>query len=421
MRRSRRRTLLGAAAAGIVGGLAGCLGFLSGNTTKQTQSLSWPMSGADPRNTCVSRAGSIPDAGVKRAWRADLDDETGLAVDVITGSEPVVADGTVYVPSTRDAADGGFRVHALSTADATERWRSTFVDEREETSIDVGTIAVDENRVYAGNVERFHALDRETGEKLWSVGRRMIYPTPVDGTLYGHGRTDDGSLSYLGLDPATGEVRWADESDGDPHAYGTFAVAEDRLVALELGGGAFRLRGVSLTDGETVWTYPLGNAGRPFPDLVSVSEGVAVAGVTSVVHRDRSVENFVVGVDVDHGEKRWRHSVDGFLVGGYALAGGTAYFTTTSTMEGSTLVGVDLDDGEVTLSKSTSDLYGRTPVSDGDAVVFAGGESVGAFGLDDGAARWTDAVGDEFADVTALGDGAVFDVERVKGVTCYRP
>lgn len=426
MRRSRRRSLLGAVATGLVGGVAGCLGFLSGNTTTQTQSRSWPMSGGDPRNTGVSRAASVPDTAVKRAWHADLDDQAGLSIDVVTGSNPVVADDTVYVSSVRKGSDGGFRVHALSVAGGEQRWRTTFENELEETSvddgrIDDGRIAVDASRVYAGNFERLHALDRETGEELWSVDGPKYFPTPVDGTLYVYGRGTDGSLSYLGLDPETGDVRWSDDSTGDVRAHGPFAVAEDRLVALGWESDAFRLRGISLDGGETVWTHSLGSAGRPYPALVAVSGGVAVTGISSVVRRDESVDDFVVGVGVGDGEKRWRHGVDGFLVGGYALVDGTAHFTTTATLEGSTFVGVELDGGEVTLSESAATLYGGTPVSDGDSAVFADGGAVGAFGLEGGSVRWTDAADVESPHVAALGDGAVFGASRVKGITCYRP
>jgi outer membrane protein assembly factor BamB len=417
MHSSKRRFLAGATT-GIVGVLAGCAGILGGDG-ESTQSLAWPMAGGDPGNTGVSRGASVPDESTERAWRNGLDEEGDTDAVVVVDSLPVVADGTVYVTSVRQEP-AALRVHALDTADGSERWRKSFDRTRPGASSLVELVAVDAEHVYATGVRRSHALERDDGTAAWTYDGPLFYPTPVDDRLYAYGGKDD-SNAYCRLDPETGEQVWRSEDPEESADKGAFAVGENRLVTAEETSDGPRLRGLSLDDGGVTWTAPIGDArGQLFPELVAVDDGVAVSGVSTAVSRRESVPNAVVGIDVESGDRQWRHEVEGFLRGGYALADGSAYFLERQP-DGSTnqLVGVDVESGEEVLSRRVDGVSARV-TTDGETLVTGTGP-IGAHDLSSGEERWSSDATEEQVIRHTLGDSAIFGVNRVEGVTCYRP
>jgi len=104
--------------------------------------------------------------------KKDADDGTAVAAvsaedgsiswesDPVSGQvrTPIVADGTVYLPSTEE-------VQAFDTADGSAVWDSPYVT----TGTFSGQPRVDTNSVYLHQDGTIVAIDRERGEQRWSV------------------------------------------------------------------------------------------------------------------------------------------------------------------------------------------------------------------------------------------------------------
>jgi outer membrane protein assembly factor BamB len=377
------------------------------------------MAGGGPGNTGVSRTASVPDKSAERAWRTGLAGESDTDAVVLVDSLPVVADGTVYVTSVRQEP-AALRVHALDTADGIERWRKSFDRTRPGAPSLVELVALDAERVYATGVRRAHALERDDGTTAWTYDGPLFYPTPVDDRLYAYGGKDDPN-AYCRLNPETGEEVWRSEDAEESGDVGAFAVGENRLVTAEETSDGPRLRGLSLDDGGATWTAPIGDGrGQLFPEVVAVDDGVAVSGVSTAVSRRESVPNVVVGIDIESGDRQWRHEVDGFLRGGYALADGSAYFLEQQPDGLSNqLVGVDLGSGEEVLSRRV-DRVSAWVTTDGETLVTGPGP-ICAYDLSSGEERWSSDATEKQVIRHTLGDGAIFGVNSVEGITCYRP
>ncbi|SDR05060.1 PQQ-binding-like beta-propeller repeat protein [Natronobacterium texcoconense] len=194
-------------------------------------------------------------------WRVTVEDD-----DIVSASfgRPTVRDGTVYV------ANWPNRVSAYDREDGTERWQRDLEDQMQLSSpateegvvvtsrngvtlldsdegntiwrrdlegnaID-GAAAVAEGTVFLsdGN-DRFHALDLETGESLWSVPfERETTPVVADGMVY----AVEHDAVLVALEADTGEEQFRYEPPevplsppivGDGRLY---AVNRGRIVAL---------------------------------------------------------------------------------------------------------------------------------------------------------------------------------------------
>jgi outer membrane protein assembly factor BamB len=82
--------------------------------------------------------------------------------------------------------------------------------------------AVDAERVYAGSVaQTFYALDRATGEPVWTLERDAEFTAP---TVVGESVYTDVGGSLLRLDPTSGEVI------GESKSAGTFLITEELVL-----------------------------------------------------------------------------------------------------------------------------------------------------------------------------------------------
>jgi len=327
---SRRRALaLGAAA---LGGLAGCAGSPPAG------------SGTDgpPETTGDDGTGGLPDPvadGPTRtpgddlpewtpAWTQTLDEMRVLGLD---------PDGDRLLATL--SADGGpAGVAPVDPADGSLGWRAEFDGEAVGASHaahgpeDGWGVTVGDDALYAvtGNVEdrawsAVRALGRADGDERWSVRRerRLAVGGVVDGlvvaaaTEFGERTTPTGtppptdatlwdgtpaplSTRVLGLDAATGEVRWTRElEDVADVAVGRRSVA--------VAGGA----GLTLLDhdGARRGTYDHGPG-----------EGVAVAG-DRVYYRTGEGDTAVLHGVGPGGDVEWRQGlpVRRFVVGGGRL------------------------------------------------------------------------------------------------------
>jgi len=255
-----RRRVLSLSAVGTGGILSGCInssddstngdeagnnanGDETGNNANGDESDTWNSFRANRYNT-----GHVSDFSAIEQPEVLWEYETG---DDVWGS-PVVADGTVYVPSYDR------HLHAIDAESGEEIW--TF----ELNHVADATPGVYDDVVVCGSFDHhIYAVDATGGNKLWEYDTGGIVrgsPTIVDGTVYigSHCQNTD-CLRYdygeeMGelhaLDLKTGEKQWDFESDRGILAKP--AVSEAELFAATYAG---ELVALDRETGETHWTY----------------------------------------------------------------------------------------------------------------------------------------------------------------------
>jgi outer membrane protein assembly factor BamB len=261
----------------------------------------------------LARPIAIGDGGVVVAWSDDDRAVGGLSChDAVTGEErwrvdltgPVRAGATWLADHgvvVAVSVNGG--VVAVDPAIGEVRWRAQ-VGEPVEMWVHAAPVPTD-GAVVVGEVRCLAALDAGDGAVRWSrddLGRPENTATPMqgvvqDGTLVvGLSLMDDHTL---GLDPATGEVRWAKDgvarhspsSDLVPDPDGT------DVYLTRLGGRVERM--VAAT-GEVRWAARVRAAfatGRP----LVVDGAVLVTSALGAVHR----------FDATTGAEEWRTQLPG--------------------------------------------------------------------------------------------------------------
>lgn len=270
---SRRRALqLGAAAFAAA---AGCLDRTRSDGTTPTdtgETADTPGEGTTP--------GATPTADDATPTAAEHDAPTRTPGDVPEW-EPewtmsfegwrvlglAAADGVVY--ATLDSTDGPAAVAAVEPGGQSVRWQSesegeavpgSHVSDRGNARGQWGVTVVDETVYTVAGLVRgrewsaIHALDRETGERRWSVRRERelavagvrdgvvvatgleFFPPPGETPLPTHGTPDEPlATAVYGLDPGDGTVRWTETFlDVEEVAVGdgVYVAAGDRLVGL---------------------------------------------------------------------------------------------------------------------------------------------------------------------------------------------
>jgi len=221
----------------------------------------------------------------------------------IYGTDPVVADGRVYV----SRGDGLFAVDAR---DGTQRWKIPV------TRGGIGAPAAADGRVfYTRSGGSIGAADAATGEPLWAYnadyGASQRGVTVGDGVVYAVMRdpdavqpeADEGEGSRVtaaAVDAESGEERWTFEAGAV--ASGSTALAGGTLY---IPGERGTLYAVDAASGEERWRRDLGGSVQFSP---VVADGVAHV----VVRAERPTEGApepptLQAISVD-GERRW--SVD---------------------------------------------------------------------------------------------------------------
>jgi hypothetical protein len=282
---SRRDYLLLGASA--LAGVAGCAGGSGGSTPDETAtspgSIGIPTTtaGGTPSDTATpTPTGPLVDDGPTRTpgdvpewtptWTAGFDGRNVLGLDV--------ADGILY--ATTSAQGGPAAVATVAPDEESVRWQTTFPGEAVAGAHaasgpnDTWGVTVADDAVYAasGNTEdrewsAVRALGRADGERRWSVRRERrvgvagvadglvvitatefrerrpdsMTPSPTDGGGRSATATPDPlETTVLGVDAATGEVRWevAFRGVGDVAvgATGVGVAGADGLVSLDPTG-----------------------------------------------------------------------------------------------------------------------------------------------------------------------------------------
>lgn len=187
---------------------------------------------------------AIPTGKERWAYRTEEDLST----------RPAVAHGSVYVASLQDT------VFCLDAGTGAWKWHHRRAQKGEGFTIFGAASAVaGADAVYAAYSDGFAAaLDPKTGAPLWE---KQI--APQDGHLDVDAIALDGTRLYaaaysgavLAVEARTGDVAWKVQVPGAAQ----LAVAGGLVVAVT----ATNVLGLSITNGATAWTAPLGPAGAP--------------------------------------------------------------------------------------------------------------------------------------------------------------
>lgn len=321
-----RRRFLGAlgVTAGGVGGLSTRthLGPLS---TRTPEPGTWPLRRYDLENS-AGNASASPPATPSVEWQSGP----------IGKVSALVADRTyVYVGIYSNARD---RVLALDRTTGETVW-SKALPARE--------LAVHDTRLYATASDQVWAFDTETGKTQWSTSvPEILAPTLLvtDDHLFVAGR-----MEMVAVDPATGDRQW--EYSGDH-----IAIADGAVVTRGDTGGLVRLDSRRVSDLVTgapppvAWTVHLDRTGVPVVDA-----GRVVVGTEFEVS-----EYGLTAVSLDAGDVEWRFDPSDDRVhasiGPPAVAAGRGFvdrnYGESGTMNYQDLVAVSLADGTLDWERS---------------------------------------------------------------------
>jgi len=253
----------------------------------------------------IAAACSVAEAGDWRRWRGPHDDGTlaaGEAGDVFPpgdfglervwrrslgpGYSGVAVAGGLAVTLFADPADGQDYVVALEAASGEERWRHRIdAGFRGRDGAEDGPLAwptIDGDVVYAlGPKGRLLALDLAGGRRLWSVELAQAFggkqphfgftAAPlVAGEVLVVAAGGEGH-AWIGLDKASGELRWATGDDWIEYHAPVLATLGGRRQVVGLSNT--RLVGIEPADGTLLWSQRYGRRDRhstaqvvPLPD-----------------------------------------------------------------------------------------------------------------------------------------------------------
>lgn len=230
-----------------------------------------------------------PETGEERwrYWTTTGDDEEGAGVGVWSTPAVDVERGVLYFGTGQHHAeptsDRSDSVIALDVATGEEQWVSQFREGDTWTAqdggqdLDVSTPptlfeADGTDAVGAGDKNgTYKALDRETGEELWSVdltdggpqGGIMHSAAVVDGNLF-VASNQEGTIAHLfSLDAATGSEHWSVELDGSMMGPVTWANG-----VVYTADNSATISGFDAEDGNLLWSHEV--------------EGQSASGITVV-------------------------------------------------------------------------------------------------------------------------------------------
>ncbi|MCT9009107.1 serine/threonine-protein kinase [Streptomyces rhizosphaerihabitans] len=286
-------------------------------------------------------------------------------------ASPAVADGTVYISSSRHLC-------AVDVSSGRARWKRPLA------GVGLGSPVVGDGVVYLNSVDdHLYALDGATGEQRWRVfAAGAGSPAVADGIAYVGGA--DGHLHAV--DAATGGQRWVYGADGfvstRPVVVGAVVYAASRSGLYALDAATGDQRWSFATEG-TVFGAP------------AVADGVVYAG---------SDRGKLYAVRASDGERRWKSPDAGAAFSAPAVAGGVVY---AGTADGK-LRAVDTD-GHGRWKFSTRKNGLASPVVAGQIVyIGATDHHLYAVNADTGVSRWRFDTGAPVYSSPAVADGVAF-------------
>lgn len=312
--------------------------------------------------------------GLAKQWSVDAGASADRGRPIL--SEPVVADGRIYV------MDADMTVRAFRAQTGKALWtRELVTDADERDGAFGGGLAVEDGRVFAttgaGNI---HALDGKSGEVVWTtnLGTPMrAGPSVKDGTLYVVTivnetvalATEDGSerWSHTGVEEQTGLLGSASPAIGSGSVVSAYSSGQ--LIAL-------------LTDnGRDLWTDSLAGVRRT-SGLANMAD---IRGLP-VVDRGRvfAVSNSgpMVAVNMRTGARAWERELASAAMPW--AAGNYIYVLTTS----AEVAAVRREDGKIRwvteiaayedLEAKDDPIHWTGPIVAGDRVILMGSHGVAA-------------------------------------------
>ena len=316
----------------------------------------WPTFGGNAANTGHRGDAAGPAEPTTPAWRTDVagiytmpgpvvaDDvvfvgsgETAYAVDALTGKplwdedmgslthyfSPAIGGGQVLFGAQSNIASGGDAGRLSSFAfDGTERWqRSLAVTST--PSVVGDTVFVGESTEERAQLRALSAAD---GSDRWtapfSASSVRGAPAVVDGVVFATATKSSEAGVVAARAVEDGSELWTRPLDTGLQAA---PVVQDGTVYVQGNDG--RLFALDATTGEEMWTVRMGENGATAPALTENR----LIGL---------VENTLVAVDLESGERAWEAAIGYTLINGVSVAGERVY------VGGSRLTAVDVDSGE---------------------------------------------------------------------------
>jgi outer membrane protein assembly factor BamB len=326
-------------------------------TTPSSVESDWPVPGADAgRSNAVSGA-SGPTEAVAELWRFSAPAEL---------SDPVLADGTLYVGS-----DEG-RVNAVDAATGDRLWNASTGDT-------AGTPRVVDGRLFAPLASGIVALDLSNGDEQWFVET----PNRRGSLVADHGVywIDESGPTVVALSPADGSERWRTDLD-DPWEPRIFASAT--RVFVSSGPYDNRYWRLGVEDGTQYNDPP--RRGADFPAEQCHRAGTVYA-----------VDAFFGNVDakpVADGGVSWNQGVPpGGEAGGGLLAVGDERVYYTANMDDEPgLTALSVADGSEEWTADVTPAITARPAVGSDAVVLQTDDGLRSFDPEDGSRQWASGV-----------------------------
>ncbi len=287
------------------------------------------------------------------------------------------------------------------------QWKHSTGDEE---AIPVASPAVGSKMIFAPVGATMYAIDRATGELVWSQATGAeIYSSPalVDDTLYFGSR--DNSLYAMSAED--GEVKWRYLTGGPvdctPVVVGNklyFGSDDNRLVALDIDTAEplwqFETRGdikatplvyrdVVVVGSQDRHIYCLNSDGRP---LWSKTTGLRAFFAAPTGERTKVVYacgKEVIAREIYTGRRMWRFKTAGIVSGAPCVKGRTAYIGTAA----GAVYAINTNDGRGLWrypAQGATEAITSSPTVVDDMLVFrAGTRQLVAISLRDGSPRWS--------------------------------
>jgi outer membrane protein assembly factor BamB len=386
-----RRRLLAAAGSLPATALAGCLGSGdaadgSGDRGTADGGDDWPMANFDPAGRSHNPTDAGPGGTPTERWTAP--------VGWPTGGRPVVADGTVYVPTAT-------RLHALDAATGEVHWRVGADAPAEAPGYTSPAVHDGTAYVSVDDGPSLLALDAEDGSERWRFapgdgGERRIPPIPTDVDRWRSLAAVTGANTVTLFDRERRTVRWSFDVFGRV----TCLVARDPLVYVGTEGGEV----YALYDGEGLWRRKLPGkitalaTGDGSGDVFAGTFGGGVFRLRTAAHAGRT---------------DWHAERGPVAHGAFVVAGDRVFGTDLSGMDA-----LRADSGRT--AWTVEGELGVPPAAAGDTLYLGGDSGVSAYdlgggfgveGLRIGAKRWSFPFEGGVRGGVTVADGAAFAVD----------
>lgn len=318
----------------------------------------WPTFGGDAANTGRRGDGSGPAGPIEPAWKTDVG-------GIYTMPGPVLADGIAFVGS-------GERAYAMDAFTGETRWDAAMGSLTHHFSPSVAgervLFGAQSNIASGGELGRLSSFSFD-GTEQW---RRELAitssPTVMGETVY-LGESAEAGAQLRAVASGDGSDRWTAPLDANT-LRGAPAVVDGVVYATATlaGGDAGVVAARDAADGSTVWSRSVDAGVRAAPAVqdgtvyvqaddgrlltldaesgepgwsVSLGENGATAPALTENRLVGLVENTLVGIDLETGERVWETGIGYARINGVSIAGERAY------VGGSRLSAVDVASGEL--------------------------------------------------------------------------